>query len=63
MLIETVWLNCPYCGERQQTSIDCCAGDQSYIEDCQVCCRPIEIAIRINPDGSLATVTTGRDDD
>jgi hypothetical protein len=63
MLVETVWLDCPYCGERQQTGVDCSAGNQSYIEDCQVCCRPIEISICVNADGSLAQITTRRDDD
>jgi Cysteine-rich CPXCG len=32
---------CPYCGEVVTALLDLSAGDQSYIEDCPVCCRPI----------------------
>ncbi len=32
---------CAGCGEWNQTSVDESAGrDQSYVEDCQVCCKP-----------------------
>lgn len=32
---------CAFCGERNETAIDESAGSkQSYVEDCQVCCRP-----------------------
>jgi len=32
---------CAGCGERNQTMVDASAGSrQSYIEDCQVCCKP-----------------------
>ena len=32
---------CPYCGETISVLIDESVEEQSYIEDCQVCCRPI----------------------
>ena len=50
-LLETTTITCPYCGERIELEIDCSAGDQSYVEDCSVCCRPIEVEIRIGDDG------------
>jgi len=31
----------PYCGEPAEAVLDLSGGDQSYIEDCPVCCRPI----------------------
>jgi hypothetical protein len=32
---------CAGCGEWNETSVDSSAGSkQSYIEDCQVCCKP-----------------------
>jgi hypothetical protein len=32
---------CAGCGERNQTTVDESAGRrQSYVEDCQVCCKP-----------------------
>ena len=37
------FFDCPYCGERISMVLDLSAGPQIYIEDCEVCCRPIEI--------------------
>jgi len=32
---------CAGCGEQNETAVDESAGGrQSYVEDCQVCCRP-----------------------
>lgn len=47
-LLQTHNLDCPYCGESIQLVIDCSISDQEYIEDCQVCCRPINISINID---------------
>ncbi len=55
-MIETRSISCPYCGEEFETTIDCSAGDQSYIEDCYVCCQPIEFAIQTDTDGSLKSI-------
>ncbi len=37
---------CPYCGEAIEMSFDPSAGSQEYVEDCEVCCRPILFTIR-----------------
>ena len=34
---------CPYCGEEISMVLDVSISHQTYIEDCEVCCRPIEI--------------------
>ncbi|MBT8114404.1 MAG: CPXCG motif-containing cysteine-rich protein [Arenicella sp.] len=36
---------CPYCGEAFTTFIDLSQGSHCTIEDCYVCCRPIELLI------------------
>jgi hypothetical protein len=36
---------CPYCGEIIEVLIDPSDAGQEYIEDCQVCCRPIVFSI------------------
>lgn len=46
-MLESQWISCPYCGESIEVMVDVSAGDQSYIEDCQVCCRPIEMQLRV----------------
>ena len=38
-------IDCPFCAERITLLVDASAGSQTYIEDCQVCCRPIEVSI------------------
>ena len=35
--------SCPHCGERISMLLDLSAGPQRYIEDCEVCCNPVEI--------------------
>lgn len=40
-------IDCPYCGETIEVQIDTSAGKQNYIEDCQVCCRPIVMIIDV----------------
>ena len=39
---EFIAVRCPYCGERLETRVDLTADEPSYVEDCEVCCRPIE---------------------
>ena len=39
---------CPYCGESIQVLIDFSDAFQEYIEDCQVCCRPIIFKISLD---------------
>lgn len=55
-------VQCPYCGERFDTLVDLSAGSTSYIEDCQICCRPIELAIEVAVDGALTSVSARRSD-
>lgn len=49
--IETV--GCPYCGESIDLVIDDSIDQQRYIEDCHVCCRPINVSVVVDDDGSL----------
>ncbi len=42
---QTADLTCPYCGEEIEVAVDCSVRRQVYIEDCQVCCRPIVITL------------------
>jgi hypothetical protein len=42
---------CPYCGEPLVLSIDNSGGRrQAYVEDCVVCCRPIEVRVLVADD-------------
>lgn len=46
-------LYCPYCNEPIDIVIDPSIASQSYIEDCQVCCRPITLNVEIEDDGQV----------
>ena len=55
-MLPSVALSCPYCGETIELLIDVMptdelGGGQRYIEDCQVCCRPITVIVAIDADG------------
>lgn len=50
MLPSTV-ITCPYCGESIEILVDDSAGSQQYVEDCQVCCRPIVVTVAVDGDG------------
>jgi hypothetical protein len=55
-----VTVQCPYCGESFETAVDWSAGAFRYIEDCQVCCQPIELAGDVDGDGAPLGVTATR---
>ena len=46
---------CPHCGETFPLQIDTSQREQSLIEDCTVCCRPIALTIRCRP-GEIESV-------
>ena len=40
------YYTCPYCWQTITTEVDPSVGQQTYVEDCEVCCQPIEIRYR-----------------
>ena len=54
-------VHCPYCSERIALAIDLTLAEQDYIEDCSVCCGPIEIVVRVT-EGKLKGLSTRRSD-
>jgi transcription elongation factor Elf1 len=55
-------ISCPYCGETIEVLIDSSDLDQEYIEDCQVCCKPINFLVSESIEGEI-TVTVYSEDD
>ena len=55
-------VSCPYCGESIWVLIDDSIEQQEYIEDCQVCCRPIVLIAHCYPD-EPSRVEVRREDD
>jgi hypothetical protein len=50
-LISEVRCHCPFCAEPITIIADYSAGSQVYVEDCQVCCQPMEVSITTDADG------------
>ncbi|MCG7983314.1 MAG: CPXCG motif-containing cysteine-rich protein [Candidatus Thiodiazotropha lotti] len=48
-MLESRTYHCPYCGEKIEALVDRSIPEQSYIEDCTVCCRPITLQISCEP--------------
>jgi len=49
---ETAEYTCPSCGEEIQIVVDPTGGaEQSYIEDCPVCCNPNQITVYFDREG------------
>ena len=52
-LLEETAIACPYCGESITILVDGSVEQQQYIEDCEVCCRPMEILVTIGAGGAV----------
>ncbi len=60
-MLEPQVYSCPYCGEPVETVLDLSGGDQRYVEDCQVCCRPVLFDLRT--DGQAWSLDVRREDE
>lgn len=52
-------VQCPFCGEPFTIVVDASVDEQSYVEDCYVCCRPIQFTVRCE-EGVVVSVDVGR---
>lgn len=52
-MLQERCVDCPYCGEALQVLIDHQDIGQEYIEDCQVCCKPIVFSVRVDELGGV----------
>jgi Cysteine-rich CPXCG len=48
-LIAEAELTCPHCAQVFSLKIDTSQPEQTLIEDCTICCRPITLTIRCRP--------------
>lgn len=55
----TALYSCAFCGETSTTFVDLSAGSlQSYIEDCQVCCRPNILYVSVDEETLEVSIQT-----
>jgi hypothetical protein len=56
-MIEEARVECESCGEPFSLTVDTTGGrEQIYVEDCPVCCRPMEIRVQCRP-GEVVSVS------
>lgn len=61
-MLETTTIHCPYCGEPVELAVDASAGAQVYVEDCQVCCRPMTVVLEVDAGGDARVRVQGQDE-
>ena len=47
-------IDCPYCGAPIELVIDESIPFQKYTEDCEVCCRPMVLTVRVDEDEGIS---------
>jgi hypothetical protein len=60
--LNEIEVECPYCGAPFSVLVDTSAGDNDYIEDCQVCCQPIEFKLQVGSMGEFQLLARREDD-
>ncbi|MBM4197698.1 MAG: CPXCG motif-containing cysteine-rich protein [Gammaproteobacteria bacterium] len=60
-MVEEAEVTCPWCWESVSLTVDLSEDSQSYIEDCPVCCHPMQISVQA-ADGELISCEAERTD-
>lgn len=49
-------MECPYCGEPAELEVEATdePGEQTFVEDCGVCCRPWAVRVFVGADGEVS---------
>ena len=55
-------VQCPYCGEAFETLLDLSGGSARDVEDCPICCRPIELQLELDEQQRLSSLALLRTD-
>lgn len=61
-ILEETTIHCPYCGEPIAVLVNEEEVGQEYIEDCQVCCKPIIFHIETDMNGELSVFVRAEDE-
>ncbi len=58
---KPIHVTCPACWQDCELDIDPTLGDQQFIEDCWVCCRPMNITVTLWDGEVQVEVSDGND--
>ena len=42
-MLEPETIQCPFCGQRFELTIDTSIASQRFTTDCEICCRPFDV--------------------
>lgn len=60
---DTASVECPYCGARVELLLDSGGGPlQRYVEDCEICCRPLDLRVSWDAEGRASVEAYTEDD-
>ncbi len=51
-MTDSLSIQCPHCGESFGLMLDVSEGSAEFVVDCEVCCRPMTVMVRIT-DGEI----------
>lgn len=57
---DALSIDCPHCGETFSITFDESEGSAEFIVDCEICCRPMSVRVRI-ADGDVDGVEVTAD--
>ena len=60
-MLSSADATCPHCWETVNLTLDLSVPEQSYIEDCPVCCKPMVVSYS-SVDGELAQISVEASD-
>jgi len=52
-------VQCPFCGQSSEISVDTSVPQQRFTTDCEVCCRPFEVTAECEPGEILGLEVSG----
>ncbi|MEW6055995.1 MAG: CPXCG motif-containing cysteine-rich protein [Bdellovibrionota bacterium] len=60
---QEISTQCPYCFSPIVVVCEPFSGTQTYVEDCEVCCKPIQISYRTDEDSNITEFSAKRLDE
>ena len=52
-------IQCPFCGQSFELTVDTSVSSQTFITDCEICCRPFEVVAECEPGEILSLHVQG----
>lgn len=56
---DAAGVQCPYCGQTFELVVDTSVASQRFVTDCEICCRPFEVAAECAPGEILSLDVLG----